>query len=202
MATSTDIAHCVICDKANSTLRCGGCLQEFCFKHLIDHRKELNQQLEKIEVDRDLFKQSLSEQMKDSKNHSSLQQINKWEFDSIEKIKKTAEDARLLLVKHVSGNINQIEVNLNKLTDQLRKAREEDDFNEKNLHQFEEELTKLKTELSKPSDVSIQQNTSSVINNIYADAPGKNANFILIDRHAEFIMNKRSDRKVRLNLQN
>jgi hypothetical protein len=74
--------------------------------------------------------------------------------------------------------MNQIEVKLNKLTNQLREARAEDDFNEINLRQFEEELTRLTTELSKPSNVSIRQDTASFISNIYVDVSGENASFI------------------------
>ncbi len=83
-----------------------------------------------------------------------------------------------MLVEHVTGYMNQIEVKLNKLTNQLREARAEDDFNEINLRQFEEELTRLTTELSKPSNVSIRQDTASFISNIYVDVSGENASFI------------------------
>jgi hypothetical protein len=88
MTMPTDKTHCIKCDKAKCTLRCGGCLQEFCFKHLADHRQDLNKQLDKAEVNRDLFRQSLTEQMKEPGNHPSIQQINKWERNSIEKIFK------------------------------------------------------------------------------------------------------------------
>jgi hypothetical protein len=38
MATAAGQNRCVKCGKDKSTLRCGGCLQEFSYKHLADHR--------------------------------------------------------------------------------------------------------------------------------------------------------------------
>jgi len=49
MATSTKVL-CVICDKGKGTFKCEGCLQTFCSKHSINHRNELGQQLEEIEI--------------------------------------------------------------------------------------------------------------------------------------------------------
>jgi hypothetical protein len=41
----------------------------------------------------------------------------------------------------VARNLRQMEVRLNKLTDQLRQSREENEFFETDLNQWEEELT-------------------------------------------------------------
>ncbi len=72
MATSVPgRSHCVTCGKDNkATLRCGGCLQEYCFNHLTDHRQGLSKQLDEIEVARDLFKQTLSQQTAEPEKHA------------------------------------------------------------------------------------------------------------------------------------
>src|SRR5690348_2978021 len=62
MATATGKARCVICEKEKSTLRCEGCLQTFCYNHVADHRQQLSKQFDEIEVTRDLFRQTLTEQ--------------------------------------------------------------------------------------------------------------------------------------------
>ncbi|CAF1550279.1 unnamed protein product, partial [Adineta steineri] len=62
MATVASKARCVTCGKEKSTVRCDGCSQPFCYNHLVDHRQELNKQLDEIEVSRDLFRQTLTEQ--------------------------------------------------------------------------------------------------------------------------------------------
>ena len=63
-------------------------LQIFCFNHLTDHRQELSQQLDEIEINRDIFRQTLNEQINNPKKHSLIKQIDQWEEDSIEKFNK------------------------------------------------------------------------------------------------------------------
>ena len=120
MATATGKARCVTCGKEKSSFKCGGCSQEFCFNHLADHKQELTEQFDEIEVSRDLFRQTLTEQMTDSAKHPLIQQIDKWERDSIEKIRQTAEESRQLILKHTREYAANLEDKLNKLTDMLR----------------------------------------------------------------------------------
>ncbi|UJR16540.1 hypothetical protein I4U23_003440 [Adineta vaga] len=90
MATSTGKTLCLKCNKVKCTSRCGGCLQDFCFKHMEDHRQELNQQLDEIVLDHDLFRQSLNEQMKDPKCHSLMKEVDIWE--RLESVTETCEN--------------------------------------------------------------------------------------------------------------
>jgi chromosome segregation ATPase len=143
MATAVGKNRCVTCGKDKSTLRCGGCLQEFCHNDFGHRRKELNKQLDEVEVIRDLFRQTLTEQTTDPQKHPLIQQINDWECQSIKKIRQTAEEARQTLVEHTTGYIGQVEIDLNKLTEQLRQSRDENDFYETDLRHWNEELTRL-----------------------------------------------------------
>jgi hypothetical protein len=52
------------------------------------------------------------------------------------------------------------------LTDQLRRTRQENDFNEIELNEFKQKLTQLAKQLDKPSNVSLQQGSASFINKI------------------------------------
>jgi hypothetical protein len=166
MATRTSTAHCVKCGKERATFKCAGCLQDFCFNHLTDHRQELNMQLDEIEINRDLVRQSLNEQAINPKNYSLIKQIDKWEEDSIKIIQKTATECRQHILQYATKHINQIEIILNKLTDQLRQTRQENDFNEIHLNQFKQKLTQLAKELDKPSNISLEQDSTSLINKI------------------------------------
>lgn len=42
-------------------MKCGGCLKDFCFNHMTNHRQELSKQLDEIQITRDLFRQTLTE---------------------------------------------------------------------------------------------------------------------------------------------
>ena len=181
MATGIGKIHCVKCGKDKATLRCGGCLQEFCNKHLEDHRQELNKQLDEIEVSRDVFRQTLTEQMEHPKTHILMQQIDEWECDSIKKIKQTAAETREILLKNTNEYVHQIEIDLNKLTNQLRESRAEHDFNEISLRQFQEELERLTKNLTKPSNISIQEDSTPFITKICIDRCGKYVTVILVD---------------------
>jgi len=173
MATAIGKTHCVKCGKDKATLRCGGCLQEFCYKHVIDHRQELNKQLDEIENNRDTFKQLFNQYIQQTNNNTLIQQINQWEQNSIKKIQQIGEEARQVAVKNTNEYIHQIEIKLNKLTEELRESREEEDFNETNLRQYQEELNRLTKELSKLSNISIREDSKSFINKIALTVSGK-----------------------------
>jgi hypothetical protein len=135
MAIATGKGRCITCGKEKRAVKCEGCSQLFCFDHLPDHRQELSIQLDHIEVQRDIFRQTLNEQTNNPNKHSS-------------------------------EHINYIEINLTKLTDQLRQTRQENDFNEIDLHEFRQKLTQLVEELDKPKNISIKSNSNSLVNEI------------------------------------
>ncbi|CAF4105242.1 unnamed protein product, partial [Rotaria sp. Silwood2] len=91
-------------------------------------------QLDEVEVTRDLFRQTLSEQTSEQQNHILVQQIIDWERDSIKAIRQTTDEVRILLLKHTAKHITNIKIKLNKLTDQLRQNCQENDFIATDLH--------------------------------------------------------------------
>jgi chromosome segregation ATPase len=178
MAARMDKPRCIMCGKDRSAVRCEGCLQIFCYNHLTDHRQELNKQLDEIEVNQDIFRQTLTQQTTDPKQNSLIKQIDKWEEDSIKKIQQTAKECKELLFQYTTEHVTQIKVDLNKLTEELRQIRQENDFNEIDLDQFKEKLTQLTKELDQPSNVSIQQDSASLVKNIsVVVSSGKCVNF-------------------------
>ena len=54
----------------------------------------------KLKLNAIYFRQTLTEQTTNPQKHSLIQQIDKWEQDSINKIQQTAEEARQLVFKH------------------------------------------------------------------------------------------------------
>ena len=166
MATAISKARCATCNKQRSTSKCAGCSQDFCYKHLTDHYLILSQQLDEIEVHRDLFRQTLTQQTTNPPEHPLIKQIDQWERDSISKIQQTAQESRQILLQHTTAHINQIEIDLAQLTDQMREIRQENDVNEIDLTYLGEKLTQLEKELDHPSNISIEQDCASLINKI------------------------------------
>lgn len=169
MATATGRTRCVTCGKERSTFKCGGCSQEFCYNHLADHKQYLNKQLDEVEVNRDLFRQTLSEHTSKPEKQTLIKEIDKWEHDSINQIRQTANELRQTVLKHTTGYIREVETKLNKLTEQLRQSREENDFFETDLRRWNDELTQLTQELTKPSNINLRQDTIPLITKISVD---------------------------------
>jgi uncharacterized UBP type Zn finger protein len=167
-------ARCATCFKENAIMKCEGCSQTFCYNHVTDHRQELNKQLEEVEVTCNVLRQSITEQINHSQKHLLLQKINEWEEESIRKVQDTAKEARQLLVKYTMGPISEMQVRLNKVTEQLRQGRQENDFYEKDLRRWQEQLTKLEKELPiKPSKITVRQDTEPFITKIAVTALSK-----------------------------
>ncbi len=137
MTTIGNKTRCVTCGKDKVTYECDGCLHRFCFYHLAEHRQQLEKQLDDIENQRNVFQQTLSEQTINLQKHSFIQQINQWEEKSIEKIKQTANEARDSILEYTNEYIEPIEMNLTKLTEEIKEIREENDFNEMNLKEMD-----------------------------------------------------------------
>jgi len=170
MATATTNRNlCDACGKVKGISKCEGCSKIFCYNHFGDHRQELNKQLDDVEVSRDLFRQTLTEQTANPARHTLVQQINDWERSSIKRIRETANEAREMLLEHTTKYISEIEFKLNKITDQLRQSRQENDFVETDLRQWKEQLTQLTNELSKPSNIRLQEDSQPLVTKLYVN---------------------------------
>ena len=170
MATATETSrnYCFICEKEKSTYTCNGCSKQFCRQHLKDHENEL--ELDRIENERNIFRQTLSERIKQPNKHDLIQQINQWEQLSINKIQQTAEKNRQSILNHMNKHFQKIEIDLNLLTNQIKEIRQENDFNELNLIDLRNKLERLQKKLNNPGNISVREaNLSSFISNIYAD---------------------------------
>lgn len=169
MATATATAgkaQCFTCGKERSTYYCRGCLNDFCFNHLIEHRRMLSQQLDEIENDRDQFRQTLIDRKENWDKHVLLQEISKWEEDSIHKIREKAKECKKMLIEHSNNCIIDVENKLIKLTEQIRQTRQEDEFNESDLNGLKSKLTKLTEEFIKAPNIVIQEDPISFVHKI------------------------------------
>jgi len=167
MATATGKTRCTICQKDRTTYECKGCLQDFCYVHLGEHRQEISKLFDELDYERNIFREILTEQIKNPLNHSLIQQINQWEINSINIIQQTADEAKQLILIYTNEYFREIEIKLKKLTKELKYIRSENDFNEINLNQLKQKLKHLEEQLDKPSNISVRQkDSSSFINKI------------------------------------
>jgi len=167
MATATTETQCSICGKETITFNCKGCSQQFCQNDLTKYLEKFTEDLNKIENDYDQFRQIFNEKKDDQEKYSLINEINKWEEDSINKIKQTAEECKNILNNYTNKIFIKIENKLNDIDKKVKEIRQGNEFNEIDLNEFKEKLNKLKEELDKPSNVSIEQQSSSFINKIF-----------------------------------
>lgn len=166
--------RCSICHKENAVLKCEGCLETFCYKHVNDHRQKLNKQLDDVAVTCDIMREALNEQTTSSQKHPLIQQIDQWEQQSIEQIRRTAEEARQMIIKHTIGPVAEVEVKLRKVTNEIRHGREENDFSEVDLSYWRSSLTKLEKKLPlQSSNITLREDSTPFIKKLYVDISGK-----------------------------
>ena len=123
MATSTGKTVCVRCEKEKTTSKCSGCLEDFCFNHLVEHRQQLEKQFDNLENERNIFRQTLTEQKVHLEKNIFIKQINHWEQKSIKTIRQTAEEQRQRLFIYINSYATKIETKLDQLTKQLKEIR-------------------------------------------------------------------------------
>lgn len=165
MASSTTLvkALCVTCNKAKGIYKCEGCSQSFCPKHSIDHRNELNKQLEEIAVTHDLVQHSLNQQIEDAQQHPFLKKIDQWEKESIVKVRQVAEEARNEVLKGATQHTTQVKQKLRLLSNELIHGREENDFSEIDLRQWTQKIEELKRKLLNPVKVRIREDSTPLV---------------------------------------
>jgi len=146
----------ILCNNAKGIYTCAGCSQIFCPRDSIDHRNELNVQLEEVAVAHDLVQQTLNQQTKDPQQHLLIKKINQWEKKSIDMIRQTAERARNELLIGATQHTTQMKQKLQMLSNELRQGREKDDFSEIDLQQWTKKLEELKKELINPTTICYQ----------------------------------------------
>jgi hypothetical protein len=167
MATPNVKTQCSICKEEKSTFLCRGCEKDFCFDHLTEHRQLINTQLHYIQNDYNEFKQLIIDLKNNPEQHSLIKRIDQWEINSIQKIKQRAKECREILINYTNENINQIENKLDNRNEQLISNEKKNDFNEIDLKKFKDKLEKLKEELNQTTNISIEQQINSFINQIF-----------------------------------
>lgn len=157
---------CYVCNKEKIVYPCEGCLKQFCINDLNEHLRTLSIQVGELENERDQFQEILTQKQNNPKTLPLMQEIDRWEEDSIKKIKETAEECRQILMEHMSGHFIEIEKELFSITEQLKYMRRENEFNEIYIEKLKAKLTQLTQEVAQPGNVRIQQDSTSFINKI------------------------------------
>lgn len=110
MSSTTLKTPCVVCDKGSGLFKCEGCGQNFCTKHVTEHRQTLQHQLDKVVVEHDSIQQTIKENK--IQNSPLIKYIDEWEETSIIKITQMSAEFRQIVSQlndtHISKFLNEI----------------------------------------------------------------------------------------------
>lgn len=142
---------CSICDEKNAFFICQSCQREFCEDHINDHDQIPMKQFEDLLVDHQQLEEILHRYLHQPCEHPLMQQIDRWERQSIRQIQELAEENRQKLRRILPDHLMKIEHSRKILIDQLH----HDQIS--SLRSNKEKLEKLKTNLLTPSTIRLQR---------------------------------------------
>ncbi|CAF3508776.1 unnamed protein product, partial [Rotaria sp. Silwood2] len=154
-------------------MKCSGCSQDFCFDHIAEHRNELSEQLGQCEDQFNEVKIKIEEQKTEPQKNELMKKLDKWEIESIEKIRQMANEIRHELSSCIVEFITDLSLKFQQLTEQIIQCRKANDFSDVEIKFFNEELKRLKDILDNPSDFTIEQDSTTFINKIRLTRKGK-----------------------------
>lgn len=154
-STLSETKQCVTCNKIGGILICSGCNQTFCGKHVIQHRQQLEIQLENIMQEHDCIQQDI---LVEKNNLELFQQIEQWEKESIIKIQMVAEKTRIDLRQILENSNKEITNTCRDIAAKLRSAREEENFSEIDLTHWNQKLEQLKLQIKSQAMICIPEN--------------------------------------------
>jgi hypothetical protein len=109
-------------------------------------------------------------------NKTLLGSIDRWEKESIEKIRSTADQARTDLKRLVEQSNNRLSKFTNQLTDEIRWCQDNKTITEKELDQWAREFEELRKEVKPLSKLELFEDDSSALRLIKVKNGDKNRN--------------------------
>ena len=152
MASPTVAILCITCNKRVSVATCDGCQQRYCTPHFNEHRQLLTQQMEHVVQDRNTLKEDLDG---NCKAHPLISDVDRWEQQSIKTIRNVANQARVEIETWLQKTKDTLNKSVSDMAEELKRRREEEDYTEKDLERWKEQLKKLRNDFEKPSNIGL-----------------------------------------------
>lgn len=136
---------CIKCNKTGGILLCNGCQKHFCFKHVNEHREQIEQELESLINEENLFENNIIQK---NVSHELFNDIDIWKKDMIEQIKQIAKQAKEDLKQLIYQSNEILLENCKDIKENLRLLKESEDLSEIQLNKLSNELNNLKKEIN------------------------------------------------------
>ena len=158
-------ALCSTCKKASGILICQGCRKDFCFRHVAEHRQELNLQLDELAIDHDQLQQTIAEQEAQPHCHPLMKEIDQYE-------QQATEDIRQQLLELLAQYRVQVANHLTTITNELKQARYDEDFMEIDLKRWKERLNRLQASLDAVHTIDSRSNDDDASTEMFDEMNG------------------------------
>ena len=135
---------CTTCRQNAEVFICRGCRQPFCAKHVGKHREKLAKDMNTMIGKCDRLRKDAN---LENFSRPLLSKIDKWEKESIEKIRKTANAVRNDIQKWFVETKAELETPLRQISDEMQKSKTTQDYTEINFQRWGEQLRELNEKL-------------------------------------------------------
>lgn len=152
---------CVKCPKGPGQVLCDGCELYFCVRHLLEHRQKLSRQMDALTLEHDQLSEDLIIELNDNQQHQLLTRVDRWESNSIERIRTVANDVRSQLKDLLIEAKRKIRLSFDDIAHELQQNRRLETHNEVDLAKWTNRLKQLREQLDKPSMIEIMNDQGS-----------------------------------------
>ena len=148
MASSQRLQPCSKYRESQEQVSCVEHERRFPIGHLRDHREDLSKQFGECIIRHNQLQEDLAADEKD-RQRPLLMRVDRWESESIERIKQAANDVRSQLRRLFSRSKRDIDEPLRQTSDELEKHEAMEDYTEMDLSRWMCRLDQLKNQLKK-----------------------------------------------------
>ena len=161
-STSNSRSLCVTCNKKEAFSTCHQCRNDFCEDHINAHQQTPIKQIDDYLNEHNQLQQLIEQYLKQPDQHPLIEQINKWERQSIQKIQQAANEARTQILNVLSDHILCIQKSFEDLTMQLEQAKVDDKVLEIFLQESRETFDKLRNDILLPDTIKIRKDDDEI----------------------------------------
>ncbi|UJR17818.1 hypothetical protein I4U23_004717 [Adineta vaga] len=136
---------------------CGGCAKRFCNGHYKNHRADIDKQFQHLGEEHDLLAEQLNHITSiDPMTLPLMEEINRWEVETIDQVRLAATSARQNIVKLLQQDNDVIKNQFKTFTNELKEKESKSEYDEIDIEEIKAKLSELKQQIGNLSDETIK----------------------------------------------
>ncbi len=160
--------RCPVCNKEMGPMHCTGCDEYFCRKDFKIHCEEMYTEMDKIVEERNRLQDEITHGIQyDDQQNPLIEQIDKWEKSTIEKVKQVAAQARHQTSELLNAKRVKINTEFKSFSEELAHLKESENYVEHDLKRLNQMISQFKQDLkqsTQPITIVLRTEKSDAIN--------------------------------------